>query len=425
MRSFSYIFRSELIRNAGNLLSASVVAQLIGLLVYPLLTQLYSPDDFGLLTLFLQIGNVLVMLTTMEYHYAIVLPDNEQDAQSVMRLCFRLLALSTIVVAVSVLFRDPIAALFNSPDLARFYPLMPLMVFALGGWNMLNYWYIRRKAFSRISGYQYVQSVFSAGGKLGFGYGHIFGGMIYSVVLAPVLACLVSVSLAFKKHVKIFGESFESQGIRKVAARYRNFPLYTLPRDVVNIVAAQLPVFVLTPCFGAYDVGLWSMAMLLGFVPINMITKAIYQVLYQDCAERVNTHRAVWPLIRSFSIYALILLVPLFAGLFFILPWLTSWLLGAEWMASGHMIRWMLPWLLMTALTASTCFLSDIFMQQKLGLVFEILLAVCRFAGVGIGVVCGSFTVAIAGYCIGSSAAIFAQFIWLISLCRKHDQSLC
>ena len=121
--------------------------------------------------------------------------------------------------------------------------------------------------------------------------------------------------------------------------------------------------------------------MLLGFVPINMITKAIYQVLYQDCAERVNTHRAVWPLIRSFSIYALILLVPLFAGLFFILPWLTSWLLGAEWMASGHMIRWMLPWLLMTALTASTCFLSDIFMQQKLGLVFEILLAVCRFAG--------------------------------------------
>ena len=178
MRSFSYIFRSELIRNAGNLLSASVVAQLIGLLVYPLLTRLYSPDDFGLLTLFLQIGNVLVMLTTMEYHYAIVLPDNEQDAQNVMRLCFRLLALSTMVVAVSVLFRDPIAALFNSPDLARFYPLMPLMVFALGLWNMLNYWYIRRKAFSRMSGYQYVQIVFSAGGKLGFGYGHIFGGMI-------------------------------------------------------------------------------------------------------------------------------------------------------------------------------------------------------------------------------------------------------
>ena len=196
-----------------------MVAQLIGLLVYPLLTRLYSPDDFGLLTLFLQIGNVLVMLTTMEYHYAIVLPDNEQDAQNVMRLCFRLLALSTIVVAVSVLFRAPIAALFKSPDLARFYPLMPLMVFALGLWNMLNYWYIRRKAFSRISGYQYVQSVLSAGGKLGLGYGHVFGGMIYAVVFAPVLACFVSISLAFKKHLKIFGESCHSQGSRKVAAR--------------------------------------------------------------------------------------------------------------------------------------------------------------------------------------------------------------
>ena len=45
-------------RNFAKLLSANVVAQAIGLLVYPVLTRLYAPDDFGLLNLFLSIGGI-------------------------------------------------------------------------------------------------------------------------------------------------------------------------------------------------------------------------------------------------------------------------------------------------------------------------------------------------------------------------------
>ena len=64
-------------QNVAKLLSANVVAQVVGLLVYPLLTRLYSPEDFGLMNLFVSIGNVLVILATAEYHYAIVLPKDD------------------------------------------------------------------------------------------------------------------------------------------------------------------------------------------------------------------------------------------------------------------------------------------------------------------------------------------------------------
>ncbi len=71
------IVTSELTRNSAKLLSANVVAQAIGLLVYPILTRLYSPEDFGLLNLFLSIGGVLALLSTAEYQYAIVVPKTE------------------------------------------------------------------------------------------------------------------------------------------------------------------------------------------------------------------------------------------------------------------------------------------------------------------------------------------------------------
>lgn len=53
-------------KNSAQLLSANVVAQAIGLLVYPILTRLYSPDDFGLFNLFLSIGGILVLCSTAE-----------------------------------------------------------------------------------------------------------------------------------------------------------------------------------------------------------------------------------------------------------------------------------------------------------------------------------------------------------------------
>ena len=62
------------------MLSGNAIAQMVGLLFYPLLTRLYRPEDFGLLNLFLSIGGVLVLVANADYHYAVLLPKNEKKA---------------------------------------------------------------------------------------------------------------------------------------------------------------------------------------------------------------------------------------------------------------------------------------------------------------------------------------------------------
>ena len=71
---------SEFVRNSAKLLSAGVIAQAIGILIYPILTRIYAPEDFGLLNLFQSIAGVLIILSTAEYQYAILLP--KEDAQA-------------------------------------------------------------------------------------------------------------------------------------------------------------------------------------------------------------------------------------------------------------------------------------------------------------------------------------------------------
>lgn len=418
------IVRSELVVNSAKLLSANVIAQGIGLIVYPILTRLYRPEDFGLFNLFSAIGNVLVLLSTAEYQYAIVLPKEEEKARALVRLCTTLLLTTVGITLLSIGFSHPIATLFNTQELAHWYWLMPTFVLVMGGWNILNYWYIRRKVYGRISGYQISQSILSAGGKIGLGStGLLEGGMIINIVFAPLLSLLLSISLAWKQHIRplFYADSVTK---RRVAKEYRKFPIYTLPRSVVNMVAGQLPVLLLTPVFGTKAIGFWSMAILLGFAPISMITKALYQVLYQHVSTCVNERKKIGRLFKRFTIGTLCIVVPTFIVLYMILPLLTQWLLGSEWRITGEYIRWMLPWLCFSTLTASTGFLADIFFKQHVGLLFEILMALLRTIGVSLGLWFSNFSVAVVGYAIGSAIAVFAQYIWLLSLVRHHDANI-
>ena len=221
------------VQNIAKLLSANVVAQVIGLVVYPILSRIYAPEDFGLLNLFLSIGGVIAILATAELYNAIVLPKDDKEGVAVVHICFYLLLLVVGITTISIFFTDSIASLFKTTTLAKYYWAMPILVFALGMWNILNYWYIRVSSYDRISGYQLSSSLLSAGAKVSLGYLNILqGGMIYSVVFAPIVSLLVSVVLSWKKGIKQLFHSSQMD-LRAVAKKYRNFPLYSLPKSLV------------------------------------------------------------------------------------------------------------------------------------------------------------------------------------------------
>ena len=419
----SKIWHSASARNVGKLLSANIIAQVIGILVYPVLTRIYAPEDFGLLNLFLSIGGILVLFSTLEWYNAIVLPQKEQTAAAIVHLCALSIGALVVVLLLSLPFAEPIAQLFKSPALAQYWWLLPVYVALMGVWNVLNYWYIRCKAYGRISGYQISQSLFSAGYKTGLGFVNTAGGLIYASVLAPLCSLILSVSLSAKKVLKPLCV-WDRAECKQAATDYANFPKFSMPRRLLNSVVTQLPVLLLTPLFGNALIGLWGMALLLTFTPINMVTNALYQVFYQYAVERIRKRMSIY---RYYKRYLLIVfggILLLQAVVFVPLPQLIHWFLGEGWDLTGRLIRWTFPWMLFYFLTFSTGFLPDIFGKQKIELYFEILLAVLRVAGLAVGVWMDNFETAVAGYCIGSTIGIIARFIWQMELVRRYERTL-
>ena len=416
----SKIWSSPSARNVGKLLSANVFAQALGLLVYPILTRLYSPEDFGLLNLFTSIAGVLVILSTLEWYNAIVLPKREEEARAVVHLSFGALSALTLLIIFTLPLSTPIASLFKAPDLALYYWLLPLYVFLMGLWNILNYWYIRHKQYGRISGYQISQSLFSAGYKTGFAWLPFPGGLMYAAVLSPLCSMLISLKLTGRKMLTALS-FIDKAECRRAVAKYANFPKYSTPRALLNNLSGNLPIIMLSPIFGLTEIGYIGMALTLALLPIQIIVRSIHQVFYQQITERVNNKQKIYSFLLKFIYSATLIIIPLFVVLYIILPWLTSVLLGDSWCKSGEYIRIFLPWIIMIILTTSINFIPDIFGKQRILLRIEIIYLVLRISALILGIYISSVIIALRLFSLAGFAVLLGQLIWFLLLASKHD----
>ncbi|MBO7234239.1 MAG: oligosaccharide flippase family protein [Paludibacteraceae bacterium] len=424
LHNIGKVSQNPVVRNASKLLSANVLAQLLGLLFYPILTRLYAPADFGLFNLFIGIGSILTLFGTAEYHYSIALPKDEDKAVACFHVGMMCLVVVSVLCGLSSLFSGIIAGWFNTPELEGVYPLLGLFVFMSGLWNLLNYWLIRQSGFTRISVYQLTLSGGNVVSKYAFArVGCMQGGLVLGAIVGQVIA---TVSCLLGKSRGLLSPLWrvERAAVKTMAMAYRNYPLYSLPRVLINNVGAHLPVLLLTPVFGTAELGLFGMAITLAFRPINMVVSSLYQVFLQQSGERLHQCRRISPMLYKYMGRMSFVVLPVFVLLYVVLPDLTGWLLGAEWHTTGVYIRMMLPWLYLTLLLSPMGHLTDLFMKQRWWLGFEILAFVLRLFGLLLGMWQGCMSATIGYYCLAGALSYLLQLPCYLYLIRRYEHQL-
>ncbi|MDD9206123.1 oligosaccharide flippase family protein, partial [Georgenia sp. 10Sc9-8] len=96
------------------IMTGAALAQVISLAFAPVLTRLYGPELFGVLGAFAAALAVMAPVATLGYQVAIVLPRDDAEASAFARIAVRAgIAVSALLVVVTVLWRDPLAAALN------------------------------------------------------------------------------------------------------------------------------------------------------------------------------------------------------------------------------------------------------------------------------------------------------------------------
>ena len=401
-------------RSVSILAGGTAAGQALLVLAAPILTRLYTPEDFGLLAVFAALLAIIAVIASLRYEAAIPLPDDDVEAAHIVvssLIIVATIALSSFVVV--ALLGSSIAAKLNVPGLAGYLWLLPLGVLFAGSYKVFNYWAIRSKAFTAIARTKLTQAVSTIALQIG---GFMLGPL--ALVLGQIAGQAAGTSslgaLALRKRWSVFRQVRVS-GIKTVLVRYRRFPLFSTADGLLNTASTHVPMLLFAGLFSPAAAGVYALAQRVLAVPMSLIGRSVAHVFYAEGAASLREGRLGAAVSTIYCQLTRIAIVP---ALLVILigPELFAMVFGAEWRVSGELARWMAPWLFFQFVSSPLSIVYFVLERQDHNLAFQTLLFSSRTIALVAGAWIGSFETAVILFALTSAACYVGMLIWINAL---------
>lgn len=424
------IIKTPFIRNVTILASGTAAAQIIVMVLSPVITRIYGPEAFGIMGTFTSIVNIVAPIAALTYPIAIVLPKRDQDAKGIIRLSLVItVIISVLSLAVLLLFNKQIIKLFNLKEIATYLYLIPLVIIFAGLVQVAEQWLIRTKQFTINAHVTFLQSLIINGSKVGIGFINPVAPVL--VVLSAInngLRAVMMVIFARKSNYiervklkKEKKEKKEKKGLKELARQYYDFPLYRAPEVFLNAVSQGIPILMLTALFGPASAGFYTIGRTVLSMPSHLIGKSVGDVFYPRIAEAVNKKEDVTALIKKATLaLAGVGLIPY--GLVILFgPFLFGLVFGSEWSVAGEYARWIALWSYFGFMNRPSVRSLPVLFAQRFHLIYTIIMLIIRLGALAVGYyIFSSDLIAIALFGISGAILNFGLITITLQISRQR-----
>lgn len=374
----------DFLKNSGILVSGSMLGQLIIFATLPILTRIYTPEQFGEMTIFMQIVSVLLVLVSFRLELGIVVEDDRKKSFTLVKLALLTSFLFTVLVTLATVFPYSYWLKYFklSSDTTWFY-LIPVALLLNSWGEILVQWQTRERRFKTISAGRLSGSIFSTLVKVF--YPAKFGAHSYGLILGQLALFLITVIIYFpKKVVSLFQFNFKQ--MKEVLIKYKNFPIWGTPAALINTLGFALPVMILNNLADKETVGFYGNAVKVIFTPLTVLSMSFSQVFFEHISRiKHQMYEA-----NNYVLYTLkrIVIIALFPTLFIVLfgkP-VFSWLFEEQWEMSGYFAQITMVYFFVIYLTSPFAAAFTIYDKLKSQLWFTLLFTVVNNVALVLGI---------------------------------------
>jgi O-antigen/teichoic acid export membrane protein len=368
------------------MVSGTVLAQFVSIATAPLLTRIYTPHDYGVLGIFLGVSAIFNIVSTFNFPVAIFIPQDMEEVKKLFQLSiFIVSVVSVLSLLVVLLLGSGISSLFNLPELSHWLYFIPPVLFFYGTQFILFVYLNRLKQYRAISVSKVVAAFSSVLVSVGLGllYGGPLGLILGTFFNYAVVSVLMMIYL-LREEKRLFSDLIDFGQMKYYFKQYRNFPLYTLPSDFINIFVNQLPVFVLGTA-SPQKVGHFNISNRILATPVQFVSVSISDILRQKLSEEMHSNRDCSSTYRSMFRPLLLFIVP-FMLLFFFAPDIFAFVFGESWRPAGYFTQLMTPYFLLKFLAVPFVPVYSLAMRQREEFLLHLYLLVSTLLLVGFSV---------------------------------------
>lgn len=383
MRSkFIALLRPGFVRSASVLVGGTAIAQLLMLLILPVLTRLYTPEDFSALAVYVSILGIISAAACLRLEIAIPLPHRDEDAANLLALALcssaGVTGLSALIVA---MFPGQIIILIAQPLLVHYLWLLPLGIWLSSSYAALQFWATRKKRFALVSKTRVGQAFGGASAQVGF-------GLIGSAPLGLLVGQLVSSGAGLfglakdalkNDHTAI--SSISWLNMRRTLVEYKRFPKYSTFESLANSASIQLPVIFIAAMAAGPEAGYLLLASRVLFAPLALIGGAVSQVYISRAPDELRANT-----LGEFTVKILGGLIKTGVGpiifLGILAPIVFPLVFGANWKRAGDLVFLLTPWCAMQFLVFPISMALHVRNLQRTALLLQLVGFVARVGSI-------------------------------------------
>ena len=196
-----------------------------------------------------------------------------------------------------------------------------------------------------------------------------------------------------------------------------------MPHYLVNNVSSSLPVFAISAWYSTIETGLYSLAFLMVFRPVNLITNSLTQVISQRTISRFNDGKEIRPVVRSYIKRILQLgLFPFLFSVILSLPAIFGFVFGREWTEAGRYMQILMPWIFISYLASPFSFLPDMLGMQKRAMWIDVGKLFARLLSIAVGIYLSNIYILLICFSFTSTLVTLYTFFWYMRLSVFADK---
>lgn len=323
--------RSEYGKNVAWLVSGNVLAHSITLVTMPLLSRFYSPSDFALLSLFTTGVGFMTLLASLRYEYMVPLPSGNADGWRICHLVLRIGSIVTVLTTpIALAFREKFATWAGAPELAIWIPLIPVTG-ALVSLGVAAQGWIQRQGDFRKSG---TAEAIEKGARNAFPFTWRIGFQGSSGLIIGSIVGIASKVLYIFQNSTI--DLVHSTGdLKRVMRTYSKLCGSLFISHLLLAGTGAMPVVFIAKYYNQDTLGQYAMANTIIALPSVLLGTAVGSAFYQRAAGQWSNGECLLNLWKNTARNLIIIGIPAYMGLLWILPHVVPLIFGIRWEQAG------------------------------------------------------------------------------------------
>jgi O-antigen/teichoic acid export membrane protein len=365
--------KSEFSRNVLTLMTGTIVAQALPIVITPILTRLYTPEEFGVLALFVSVTLIFGTIINGRYELAIMLPKNDDDAIGIAALGLLIATvLSLFIAVIVVVFNNELIVLLKNKEIGFWLYIAPFTIWMTGLFYILTYLNNRKKLYNDLAKAQVYKSVAMVSLQLGIGF--VKSGSL-GLVVGQIASYFASTYRLFRNvHSSYDISSWKKQSLLSHLKRYKKFPLYSLPGALLNVGSGNLLSLVLPSIFSLSTLGFYSLAQRALGAPSALIGSSIAQVFFQHATEEKNKTGNIINTFDATVKKLFFISLPIFGFIFFTVEEIFAFAFGEIWREAGIYAKILTPMFAVNFIVSALTLTDTIMEKQQYYMYFNFFL---------------------------------------------------